>query len=144
MQEIRRPRQQDGAQAGVSVSSAQHCCMHCGMRCCVHCVTKKVAKKCATARSAVGGSDKLLQLSFVLQQYDCEKVLQADRALSIIHGVRRWTSEVLTAFGGLRRSELVEPRGHNHKRITYLCWLASPLNPVSAEAAPYKAPRYHT
>eukprot|EP00983_Pelagomonas_calceolata_P037639 1136436-Pelagomonas_calceolata.AAC.2 len=36
----------------------------------------------------------------------------------------------------------VEPRGHNHKRITYHFWFASPLNPVSAEAAPYKPPRY--
>eukprot|EP00983_Pelagomonas_calceolata_P021899 686937-Pelagomonas_calceolata.AAC.1 len=35
----------------------------------------------------------------------------------------------------------VEPRGHNQKRITYHCWLALLLNPVSAEAAPYKAPR---
>eukprot|EP00983_Pelagomonas_calceolata_P100529 1158579-Pelagomonas_calceolata.AAC.3 len=36
----------------------------------------------------------------------------------------------------------VEPRGHSHKRTTSHCWFASPLNPVSAEAAPYKAPIY--
>eukprot|EP00983_Pelagomonas_calceolata_P062983 1147536-Pelagomonas_calceolata.AAC.4 len=37
------------------------------------------------------------------------KVLQADRALSIIPGVKCWTSsEVLIAFGGLQRSELYE------------------------------------
>eukprot|EP00983_Pelagomonas_calceolata_P030292 950412-Pelagomonas_calceolata.AAC.1 len=80
------------------------------------------------------------------------KVLQADRAPSIIPGVNHWTSEVLTAFEGLQRSELygqsacngtngldsVEPRGHNHKRTTYHHWFAPPLNPVSAEAAPYK------
>eukprot|EP00983_Pelagomonas_calceolata_P072785 1151873-Pelagomonas_calceolata.AAC.1 len=81
------------------------------------------------------------------------KVLQADKALSIIPGVNCWTAEVLTAFWGLQRSELrlahtavsglewlnsLEPRGHNYKRTTYHRWLASPLNPFSAEAAPCK------
>eukprot|EP00983_Pelagomonas_calceolata_P072903 1151919-Pelagomonas_calceolata.AAC.3 len=100
------------------------------------------------------------------------KVLQADGALSSIPGVNYWISEVLTAFGGLQRSELyeqsvrnrslinvqilaidlrtrlcrvwnvldsIEPRGHDHKRTTSHRWFASPLNPVSAKAAPYKA-----
>eukprot|EP00983_Pelagomonas_calceolata_P075393 1152986-Pelagomonas_calceolata.AAC.1 len=36
------------------------------------------------------------------------KVLQADRELSIIPGVKCWTSGVLTASGGLQRSELYD------------------------------------
>eukprot|EP00983_Pelagomonas_calceolata_P045221 1139621-Pelagomonas_calceolata.AAC.1 len=36
----------------------------------------------------------------------------------------------------------IEPRGHIHKRTTCHRWFASPLSPVSAEAVPYKAPRY--
>eukprot|EP00983_Pelagomonas_calceolata_P075741 1153128-Pelagomonas_calceolata.AAC.1 len=96
-------------------------------------------------------------------------------ALSILPGMKCYTSEVLTASGRLQRSELyeqsvhngsvinvkefaadlrtrlcrvwngsesVETRGHNHKWTTYHCWFASPLNPVSAEAAPYKVPIY--
>eukprot|EP00983_Pelagomonas_calceolata_P062840 1147457-Pelagomonas_calceolata.AAC.6 len=103
------------------------------------------------------------------------KVLQADRALIIVSGVKCWAAEVLTAFGGLQRSDLheqstsngslinvkeftvdlrtrlcrvwngldrFEPRGHDHKRITFHCWFASPFNSVSAEAAPYQAFRY--
>eukprot|EP00983_Pelagomonas_calceolata_P052374 1142831-Pelagomonas_calceolata.AAC.2 len=78
------------------------------------------------------------------------KELEADRAITIIPGVKCWTCEVLTAFGGLQMSELheqsvqngVEPNGHNHKQVTYHRWFASPLNPASAETAPYKAPEY--
>eukprot|EP00983_Pelagomonas_calceolata_P012638 404427-Pelagomonas_calceolata.AAC.2 len=80
----------------------------------------------------------------------------ADRALSSIPGVKCRTAEVLTAFGGLQRSlnlrtrlcrvwnglDSVGPRDHNHKQITYHRWFASPLNSVSAEADPYKAPRF--
>eukprot|EP00983_Pelagomonas_calceolata_P063077 1147576-Pelagomonas_calceolata.AAC.1 len=50
--------------------------------------------------------------------------------------LRTWLCRV---WNGL---ESVDPRGHKHKRTTYHHWFASPLNPVSAEAAPYKAPRY--
>eukprot|EP00983_Pelagomonas_calceolata_P122458 1160911-Pelagomonas_calceolata.AAC.12 len=104
------------------------------------------------------GSNMVLQVSFVLQQYDCEE-----------------DAAVLTVIGGLQRSELherpvqnrsvinikefavdlrtrlcrvwngldsVEARGHNHKRTTYHRWFASPMNPVSAGAATYKTPTW--
>lgn len=35
-----------------------------------------------------------------------------------------------------------EPRGHIQKRATYHCWFAPSLSALSAETAPYKAPRY--
>eukprot|EP00983_Pelagomonas_calceolata_P121016 1160759-Pelagomonas_calceolata.AAC.11 len=52
---------------------------------------------------------------------------KADRALSIIPGVECWTSEVLTTFWGLQRSELYEQFARNglvinvEKFAVYLC-----------------------
>eukprot|EP00983_Pelagomonas_calceolata_P071076 1151045-Pelagomonas_calceolata.AAC.10 len=79
------------------------------------------------------------------------KVLQADRALSIIPGVKCCGQlKSRLHLGGCKGvsclNKLFEPRGYSHKRTTHHRRFASLLDPVSAdsasEAAPYKAPRY--
>eukprot|EP00983_Pelagomonas_calceolata_P120772 1160736-Pelagomonas_calceolata.AAC.17 len=69
-----------------------------------------------------------------------KKVLQADRALRIIPGVKCWTSKILTAFGGLQRSELHEHSVRNGSVINFKEF-AVDLH-TRAEAAPCKAPRF--
>eukprot|EP00983_Pelagomonas_calceolata_P052843 1143041-Pelagomonas_calceolata.AAC.1 len=72
----------------------------------------------------------------------------ADRVLSIIPGVTCWTSEVLTAFEGLQRSELCAQSVRNGSVINVreFAVVVVAHTAVSglecAEAAHYKAPRY--
>jgi len=35
-----------------------------------------------------------------------------------------------------------EPRNHDHKRASYHRWFASPVGPMTSDAAPFKVPRY--